>query len=957
MNKAILLFIFFIPQLVFSQVKVIGTPAIQNYPKSAYKGGTQNWGIAQDKNGFIYFANNDGLLRFDGIHWELTKASTTSPVRSVFVDSGNNIYLGLINDFGILKQTENGVPVFESLKHLLPLEVADFDDIWRIHEISDGIVFECFQYLFILKNNKITLIKPQKSFHFSFNVQNQLYVQELGIGLFEYKDGKMNKLLWSEMLKDYEISVVLGLNENQLLIGTLGNGIFKVSEGRIDNWKTPVSDQVEKYKLYSAVPLRDNIFAFGTILNGLIICDVNGNILQEINRRHGIQNNTVLSTFYDKNENLWLGLDNGIDFVEVNSPITFINNLENIGTGYCARVFKGNLYLGTNQGLFVRPFNNLKFSDQSFELIKNSGGQVWSLDIFDGHLICGHNLGTFLVEGNSITKIGNERGIWKYIQLKNNPEFLLGGCYNGLVLLKKEKNGWSFYSKVGGFGESSRYLKQDRDGTIWVSHGEKGVFRISLSENLDSVKNMKLYISVNGLPSDKNNKIFDFKNQVYVSGNGGIYQYEKSSDSFKIAEELNKLFTTVGRIKTLETDNDGNIWFIAENESGVLRLNEDLSYTEITSPFKKLYERYVNEFEFIYPFNDENIFIGIDNGFAHYSSKFPKAYNQPFNSYLTKIELPYIDSVLYLNAVRNSLKYEFPFRKNEFRIHFTAPFFENTDPLEFTFLLENFSQNWSEWSTDSYKDFPNLREGRYVFHLKARNVYGTESEESAFEFSILPPWYRSSLAYYFYVLFFLVFVFGFIRFIQFRIKLARQKEEKKHKKELRKREIQFQHQSVIAEREIVNLKNEKLQAEMIYRDKELANQTMGIIQKNRFLTKINEELRLLQNSTQDAAVRNKISSLKRKIKKETDDDSQNKIFEAYFEEVHEEFFKRLLEKYPQLSPADLRLCAYIKMNISTKEISTLLNISYRGVEISRYRLRKKLDLSRDINFPAFLLNF
>ena len=99
----------------------------------------------------------------------------------------------------------------------------------------------------------------------------------------------------------------------------------------------------------------------------------------------------------------------------------------------------------------------------------------------------------------------------------------------------------------------------------------------------------------------------------------------------------------------------------------------------------------------------------------------------------------------------------------------------------------------------------------------------------------------------------------------------------------------------------------------------------------------------------------KITVLKRCINKETEN-KQQKIFETYFDEVHDEFFKRLKEKYPQLSPNDLRLCAYIRMNFSTKEIATLLNISYRGVEISRYRLRKKLILPRDKNLSTFLLN-
>ena len=184
-----------------------------------------------------------------------------------------------------------------------------------------------------------------------------------------------------------------------------------------------------------------------------------------------------------------------------------------------------------------------------------------------------------------------------------------------------------------------------------------------------------MYTSNNGLPDNTNNIVFEYDDNIYISTVSGIYEYNPTADSFRISELITGMFDTDGRIKTMEPDSDGNLWYIGEKEAGVQRLNEDLTYTKITSPFKMLRESYVNEFEFIYPFNDENIFIGIDNGFAHYDSKFPKSYSQSFQSFITKIELPYIDSVIHLYSSETNKGYEFPFRKEYIPISFHCTLF------------------------------------------------------------------------------------------------------------------------------------------------------------------------------------------------------------------------------------------------------------------------------------------
>lgn len=932
-----------------------GIPNIRNFPKSEYNAGTQNWVIDQDQDGFIYFANNDGLLCFNGVEWSLTRVSASSPLRSILVDSQNTIYAGLINDFGIVRREENRASYFESLKDLVPDKYKEFDDIWRIYEVDSGIVFQCYDYLFLYNDGRIDVIEPESQFHFSFMKDKQLFIHEPGIGIFEFKDGVMINLPWWKQYSDKEVSAILDMEGNKTIIGTTYDGIYILDEGQIEKWDTPVNDYLIANRLYCAASLPGNYYAFGTILSGLVICDKDGNIIHTLNSDLGIQNNTVLSLYVDRSENLWLGLDNGIDYIETNSPLSFIGS-QKIGTGYCCKVFEDNLYLGTNQGLYVTPIETSS-SRSEFKLVENTAGQVWSLEVIDGQLFCGHNLGAFLVDGRSARKICDEQGAWNFISLQNNPELLIAGHYQGLVLFKKVNNNWNFYKKIEGFEESSRYLFQDSEGYLWVGHSGRGIFRIKLSEDYSSIDEVVLYNKTKGLTSDVGNILFKLNQEIFVSANTGSFEYDKDSDSFVPSERINEIFGDSGKLKTVTTDSDGAIWYIADLASGFIRQNEDMSYTRVTIPFRKLKRRYVNEFEFVYPFDKENVYFGLEDGFAHYTPLIPKSYNKEFEAFITRIELPYIDSVMYLRDNNASAAYEFPFRNNSFRFQFASPFFENELPLEFSYFLEGFSDKWSDWSGDSYKDFTTLHEGIYELRLKSKNIYGAESEPDSFFFEISPPWRRSFIAYSIYLVLIIVFLFLTIRYIMFRVRQAVLREEERHRQEIKEREDKFQREALISEKEIIKLRNEKLRDEMKFRDKELSNQTMGIINKNKFLSRVYDDLNNIQDFIVNDAARSKICVLKKHIKKEIDIKQQMKIFETYFDEANEEFFKRLKDEYPDLTSYDLRLCAFIRMNISTKEIATILNISYRGAEVGRYRLRKKMNLSREVNLSSHLASF
>ncbi len=955
MPRTLILFLLLNSTVTFALENYRGIPYVRNFHKSEYNADTQNWGITEDRRGFIHFANNDGLLSYDGVEWTLIRISETAPLRSVLADSHDILYAGLINDFGVVNRNGHNPPAYTSLKYLIPEKYREFDEIWRIHETEAGIIFQCYEYIFLYDGDSIKVIEPATRFRFSQKAGGRVFVQEPGAGVSELEGDALISLPWWEPHRDKEINSILETDNGDLLIGTTYDGLFLLRDGRVTRWETPVNELLLKSRLYSAAKLPDNRLAFGTILNGLIISDYDGNVISYLNMEWGIQNNTVLSLFADKSSNLWLGLDNGIDYVEINSPLYYIGS-DRIGTGYCSRVFDGNLYLGTNQGLYVAPFDKKRVTND-FRLVRNSAGQVWTLEEAGGQLLCGHNHGTYIVRGDEAEKICNLEGGWKFIRVKERPDLIVGGHYDGLVLYRQTGAGWSFCRKIEGFDESSRYLFQDAEGYIWVGHSGRGIFRLRMNDSYERVTETLRFPSNGDLPSREGNILFLFENRICVSAHDGNYEFDATANTFRPSDELNEVFAQCGRIMTVAQAPNGYTWFIAEKESGYLRQNEDMTYTRVTVPLKKLADIYVNEFESLYPYDSENIFLGLEEGFASYNPSIPKLYNTEFPVFITRIETDNPDSVIFLWNGKDEAGFRFPWKTNSLRFYFASPFFENDDELMFSYFLDGFSEEWSDWTTEHYRDFTNLREGGYTLKVKARNVFGTESETAQLHFSIKPPFRRSAVAYFLYLLLFAFILYSVARYSLRRASLAARKEEEKLRLEMKEQQRIHDQESLLAEKKILDLTNEKLRAEMLFRDKELANQTMTIIEKNKFLMKVCEELYGIQDFVVNDQIRTKVLELKKKINREIDIKHQNKIFESYFDEANEDFFRLLKDKHPDLTPNDMRISAFIRMNIPTKEIATILNISYRGAEVSRYRLRKKMQLPRGINLSAYLAGF
>lgn len=943
--------------LYATDIKNIGIPYVQNYTKEIYKSGNQNWSVTKDKNGVMYYGNSEGLLAFDGKYWQLYNMPNNLIVRAVASDNKGKIYVGGFGQFGYWSYNQKGVFSYTSLIHLVPKGLMDKDEIWKIYVDGNRILFQSFGCIYIYENNKITTVKGENHFLFLFKVGNRFFVEILKDGLYELKNNKLEFIKGCEVLGHTGILSILPYKNNSYLIGTGKNGLFIYDGNQFTPWSNQANDFLKTYQLNNGVAMFNKYFIYGTILNGIVILNDEGKIVQRINKASGLQNNTVLSLYADNEQNLWMGLDNGIDRVEINSPLYFYFDKNGVfGTVYSSLIHNNKIYLGTNQGLFSSNWsmnNENPFQSFDFKLINGSQGQVWDLSVIDGQLLCGHNDKTYRVEGTQLIKISDDGGGWTIKKLKTNPDFLIQGTYTGLIIYKKDNAGkWIFSNKVQGFNEPSRYVEQDDKGQIWVGHPYKGIYRLTLSDDLSKVTTSKYYDSRTGLPKDYQINIFNFNNRIVFSSDLGIYNYDELSDKFIRYDELNNRLGSFYSANNIIKASEKKYWFIDHGRVALADISQPGKFNIDSSRFNVLEGRMVNYYENINKINNSIYLISVDDGFAIYNSEVQAVDKIALPSVLIRRIENITDTIL--TAAESNLAsevLEIPYDQNNISITYSLPYYHQAN-IQYQFFLEGYSRQWSGWTTQTRKEFTNLKPGKYRFLVKAKVNEGASTTATVYEFVVLPPWYSTIWAYLTYLVLAVLLVL-YIRHLS-HLRLLKQQEKIKRKLELEKEEF-LQKEMQANEQRIIQLKTQQLEADLSSKNRELANSTMNIVYKNELLQKISEEIIQLKDKDGKKLPAEQLRKIQTVINDGMNDERDWNLFENSFNEAHENFFKKLKAKHTDLSPNDLKLCAYLRMNMSSKELASILNITLRGVEIRRYRLRKKLNLEHDKNLAEFLM--
>ncbi len=932
-TKIVLMFFLLIG--VLSQAQDL--PPIEKYSPTLYNAGNQNWMISQDKNRFVYFANNDGLLEFNGSNWTLNPSPNESIIRSVKV-VGDKIYTGCYMNFGFWKRKSTGQLEYYSLSNSIKSKLLDDEQFWNIINYDQWIIFQSLSriYIYDTKSTSIKIITPNHSITKIFKTNNSIYYQVLDEGLYEIENGKSKIISNNPILQKNKI-VAIYTKDDGLLIQTQLIGFYKLSVSGFSKFVTKSDAQLESSSIYSSQLLSDGSFAIGSVSNGIFILDNSGEIKYHINQTKGLSNNTALSLFEDLDKNLWIGLDNGINCINLQSPVkSYTDNAGILGTIYSSIFYNNKLYFGTNQGLFCKNID----SDNDFHFVSGTKGQVWSLFKYDGMLFCGHDSGTFIIDNEGAKNIYLQSGTWKFTKVPNRKDLLLQGNYNGISVLQKINNQWVFKNSIKGFSYSSRYFEIDKNNNIFVSHEYKGVFRLKINTTLENISNTIAYKKP---LKGRNASLVKFNDEIYYAFKGGIFKLNSKTLKFDKDVSLSSMFEkdeyTSGKIIV---DESNKFWLFSKNYIHYFSLSKLSSQLkQNTIPIPASLTNSLLGFENISQISKSIYLVGTSNGyytinindlsFKNYKVSITKVSNNVLNQKINNYSI---------NEAGN-----FNYDENNITLDYTIPEYNKYINAEYQYLLEGFQDEWSEWSSKSTINFKNLSSGKYVFKVRAKVANSQPENIAVYPFKISKPWYFTNFA--------LIIYFLSACYLAYYVnKSYKNYYQTQREKLIEENNLLLEIKELENDQQLMRIRNEQLSQDVDTKNRELAVSTMSLIKKDELLSLIKEDLK----KTSDEASSRSIKSVITTINKNISDDKTWNVFKEAFDTADKDFLKKVKQAHQSLTPNDLRLCAYLRLNLSSKEIAPLLNISVRSIEIKRYRLRKKMELTHEQGLVEYILS-
>ena len=947
-----LLILVFSHLLTASFAQSEGIPFVTKFSTKEYGGGIQNWAITQNREGLMYVANNFGLLEYDGTTWKKYSMPNAAKIRDVHVGKNGKIYVASQGDFGYYVPSQKGDLHFHSMADRLPTKTRGFDEAWRLFENGPSLLFCTFQHIFLFeKGGEITTYTPEHLAENFFFIGHTLYIQIPKQGLCQLKSGKIQLMPHGAFMQGKSVTGMVPLNRGLLLVATLDDGmyLYQPSQG-FQPWEPEKMKEMQLGGINQLLSLRNGNIAIGTQNQGLFILDREGKLIYHLNKGTGLSSRTILSMYEDVEGNLWLGHNNGISSVELNLPFTLINEETGLpGTGYDGFIDGQDLYLGTNNGVYRNKGNG-------FEFVTGSDGQVYDLSRLGGKMTIGHHKGAFQLENGALNQISDLLGYWTFLSI--DEERVIGGNYKGLALFKQEGNSLKFMHTIEGFEESSRVMELDQEGVIWMTQGYKGVYRIELINDFQKAK-VSFYGTEHGLPSNILINVWKVNNELVFTTESGVYRYDAPTDRFVPDEFFGKQLGKEVQISYLEQDLLGNIYYISRQGIGVIEQLPNGAYEHKSTLFNRIRGLLNDDLRNLTALDATTMLFGAKEGFILFDKAKLQTNEVAYSTLIREVTMK--DSTL---ASSYYLKDEMvkigqkdlqilSYANNSIQFRFSAPFFHRSDEMVYQYKLKGYDKDWSAWTSKTDKEYTNLREGNYEFTVRAKNIYEQLSKPATFQFKVTPPWFRSTWAFIVYGIGVVAALWGFYHLLNMRHEVEKRRMELKQEKKINYMDQELRSSA----EELQRLKNEKLESEVKSKNKELALSTMHLLNKNSFINSVKGDINTIVKKSKNQAVQKELNKIVQSINKNIEGDEDWKHFAIHFDQVHGDFTKRLSQEFTSMTPQEMKLSAYLRMNLSTKEIAHLLNISVRGVEIARYRLRKRLNLERSTNLQEFIINY
>ena len=929
-----------------------GKYPIQNFTPADYKAGIQNIDFAQNRDMKLFIANNLGVLAYNGNEWEVHGLKTGKKERSLAFDENNDrLYVGSQGAFGYFTDDWGYVSLIDKI----PASSRDFDEVWDVFLFDAKVYFCTFQGIYIYDGNSIEVIGQKDKLDKSFLVNGKLFTQSQQGNLLEIKDQQLVPA-YPQKQNIQNIAGIIPEEEGHLLFYNSGEIEFVTSFGVSRKYQALKNALQDKY-VNHVMQLSDTRLVVATQTAGLFIYDLQKQAIDNITTQDGLLSNACLRTFQDYSGNLWVGMQNGIALIDVNSPMRFTNREINLqGSGYEAyEVDEGTYYTTTNGIYFLE-----KGAMQSV-FLKGTEGPAYGMQKITGKLYAGHHTGLFLLENGKAKRLAFTDGLWQIKQLRSKPRFAIGGTYSGLFLFKLNKDmELVAVQKIDGFDESSRFFEEDRNGRVWVSQFYKGLFKLNLSEDLKEAEAIKITGS-NEQAIDEQIVLSRIENELYLATMNGIYKIDQATDQILKAEIFSEAIGEQ-QVYLLAQDNQKNIYVFGEQVVGFFKQVSPNNYVFVPSSLSQLRYSLNNDLLNVSVNTDQGILFNANEGFIQYRPELENRVTVDNTVVVSKV----------FSVTQNKILYELkpfagkPEKKEGLAISHGAKVlqfdiesfqFNKVNNQQYRYFLKGFDEGYGAWVNTTRKEYTNLPEGAYELSVQTRNHLGETITSSSLSMSIKPPFHKSQLAKALYIILAGLVFFLFSRRQKKQYHQKTREVEKAKEKALAKKQEELNEVERQKEKELLRLEEDKMKSELRHLNNLLAASTMNLVVKNEFIETIKEKLKEVNRKGKNRETKQALEQIVKEIDTTLRLQEDWEQFEYHFDQVHGDFLARLRDKFQDLTPNEQKLCAFLRLNLNTKDIANLMGISLRGVEVARYRLRKKLDLDKRQNLSKFILDY
>lgn len=898
---------------------------ITNYTYKNYKGGIQNWGITLSPEQILYSGNNNGLLRYNGNDWTLLEPGERSTVRAVRC-IGDRVYTAGDNNIGYWEYDANGKIIYTSLLPLVNKLGIRGETFWSIGETEGKVYFHSFGNIICYDGKDMDYLLKNDCCTSLCQVNEKLFTQKCGGTLMQVRDNKLEKFCDDAALWNGEVKFMFQTADNEYLIGQSGGKIYSLKNNEVRPLMQLENENHIPVRIDCGSIWKDELLAVGTIGDGLLLINLksgqqthyHSSQLQDLNI-HGL-------CFADENF-LWLSLDNGISSV-ILEPATYLwKTNTDIGSFFDAAHFNGKTYVASNQGVYLYEEDGRKIPASMYPL------QFCNLK---NELLCGTTTQLFKMtaKGSGFEPFCPINGVRQFEYVADHgDEYIFLRSYSGIALLEYKDNTWKYRSLLMNTEDYASIMPENLH-TVWAIHPEKGIYRLRVNRELNEVTEFDNFSEIDGYANYNRISLFKVEDKILFSTPKGIYQFDIAGKNFRRLEKMSREILYPDKIQSIKAAYRNDVW-VATDEELFLYHIADLSAEPVMHwPFVDnelmLYDKHYN----LKSINDSITFVSTCEGTV--------VINNKMVSRCAANPAPLRIETFCFTDNNNAVRYV-DFRQQEIEVPNTATNITiqattglSTHAASISYRLPGVGNEWSPWQTSGTIYFTNLPSGSYQLEVK-------DSNQNSLVIPILvsPPLYKRTWMIALYVLILLIATAGIVTLIS----------ERKRKRLLRKYE---EEQKKHAE-ELQQQAYEQLQEKVRNQESELKNRMRFLTQKQELLDAISTEVETQKNELGERYPNKLYRRLMKIIQEGATEKDKLLSFENYFVEVHYEFMLRMQKAYPDLSPSELKFCCLIRANLSTKEISVIMGIALRSVELKKYRLKRKLNLEQESSLTSYIL--